>query len=57
MEYIPEPSVLVFREKIQLKHHPQDPPTLQPKKRTESLPKVLGVLVYSLPSIILSSGI
>lgn len=49
MEYIPETSVLVFEEKVQLIWHPQNPPTLQLNKRTESLPKVLNVHVYPLP--------
>lgn len=49
MEYIPEPSVLVCGEKVQLICHPRDSPTLQLKKRIESLPKMLGDLVYPLP--------
>lgn len=47
MEYIQEPFVLVFGEKVQLICHPQDPPTLQLKKKL--LSKVLVVLVYLLP--------
>lgn len=49
MEYIPEPSVLVLGQKVQLICHPQDAPTLQLKKRIKALPEMLGALAYPLP--------
>lgn len=60
MEYIPEPSVLVFGEKVQFICHPHDPPAIQLKRRTEELSHCQRCLVFLsvlCPSTILSSGI